>query len=294
MQLVRVSITDPQNVLDTYGALAKYRIERDTVETMATASEVTTGTVVGGTTPQTEYEYADPTGVAGTHWYRVRYSTASPSVAADYSGYGAVFQAGSPAGQIVTLETIKTWTSIGDTTDDAWLSMAVNAMNRAILRAIGVDLGPSPDTTRTYDACHAVRNWTRLWIAGGIRAFTTVEVSTDGITWTDVTTDVRIGPSAQARPPGEPGAYVEFRPYTASCSSFVGYVYVRITGTAFATFGWDAYPDDLVQAAVAGLQRAASDRDGRGSFPTETDMARYLNPATIAYYRNMYFPLGGR
>lgn len=286
--LLRLTVQDPQNVLDTYGALAKYRIERDSTSAMTGASEVTTGTVVAGTT---EYEYADATGVAGTHYYRVRYSTASPTLSTHYSGYGAVFQAGSPGGQIVTLETIKTWTSIADTTDDGWLALAVNAMNRAILRGIGVDLGPSPDTTRTYDTWAAVRNGTRLWIPGGIRAFTTVEASSDGSTWTAITTDVRVGPLPQERAPGEPGAYIEFKPYTASYSSFAGYVYVRITGTAFQTFGWDAYPDDLVQAAVAGLQRAAMDRDGRGSFPTETDMARYLNPATIAYYRHLYFPV---
>jgi hypothetical protein len=291
MQLVRVNIQDPQNVLDTYGALAKYRIERDTTSAMTSASEVTTGTVVAGTT---EYEYADATGVAGTHWYRVRYSTASPTLSTHYSGYGAVFQAGDAGGQVITLETFKTWASIGDTVDDPWLPIAVGSCNGAIFRGIGVDLGPSPDTVRTYDACDAVQNGRRLWIPGGIRTFTTVEVSTDGSTWTDVTSDVRIGPAVHSRRPGEPGAFVEFKPYTSSYSSFAGYAYVRITGPAFATFGWDAYPMDLVQAAVAAMQRAITDRDGRGSFPTETDMARYLNPATIAYYRNMYFPLGGR
>lgn len=191
---------------------------------------------------------------------------------------------------IVSLATIKTWTSIADVVDDAWLTIAVDACNRAIFRGIGVDLGPSPDATRTYDVRDATRDLTRLRIPGGIRAFTTVEVSNDGTTWVAITSDVRIGPAAHLREPGEPGSFIEFKPYTATYSSFMTFVYVRITGTAFATFGWDEYPSDLVQSAVAALQRAATDRDGRGSFPTETDMARYLNPATIAYYRNLYRP----
>ena len=297
MQLVRVSITDPQNVLDTYGALAKYRIERDTTSAMSGAAEIATGTVVAGTT---EYEYADATGVAGTHWYRVRYSKASPSVAADYSGYSAVFQAGSPAGQLITLDGYKVWANIpqADIDDDGWLVTSINAVNRAALgpTGVGVDLGPSPDTVRTYDLIGpdgyslVVRNGTRLPIPGGIRDFTTVEVSTDGTTWTDITTSVRVGPLPQARAAGDPGDYIELKPYNLTTTGFLGYVYVRITGPAFATFGWDAYPEDLVQAAYVAVQRMSRERDSQGQYLTETNALRYLDKALLASYRNRYFP----
>lgn len=287
--LLRITVSDPQNVIDTYGAAPLYRIERATTSAMSGASEVTTGVVVAGTT---EYEYPDPTGVAGTHWYRVRYSTATPSVAADYSGYGPVFQGGAPAGEVINLEMAKTWTKVDDTVDDGWLAMGVNAMNRAILRGVGVDLGPSPDTTRYYDGCRAVRNGTRLWIPGGIRSFATVAVTEDsGSSWTTITSDVRIGPNSHSRAPGEPGAFLEFVAYPTTRSRFPsGSDDVRVTCTEFAGFGWDAYPADLVQAGLSALQRMATDHDGRGTFPTETDAARYLNPATIGYYRGMYFP----
>lgn len=197
-----------------------------------------------------------------------------------------------PTGSPINLGMSKTYLGISDTDDDAWLPYGVGAVNRAFVRAIGVDLSPSADTARTYDADSAVRDGSRLWVPGGIRAFTAVEVSSDASTWTAVTSDVRIGPATQDRPPGEPGSYVEFKPYVSgSLGTFWGYAYVRITGTAGATFGWDDWPDDAVQACLAALQRLHADRGGRGSYPTETDAARYLNPATIAYYRGMYFPL---
>ena len=287
--LVRVSITDPQNILDTYGTGALYRIERGSSSAMSDASEITAAEV---SNDGTEYEYRDQTGVAGTHWYRLRYSKASPSVASDYSGYGAVFQAGALSGEVITLETFKTWADIDDTVDDPWLPLAIGSCNRAIIgpSGVGLDLGPSPDTTRTYDASAAVRNGTRLYIPGGIRSFTTVEVSTDEATWTAVTSDVRIGPASHERPPGEPGSYIEFKPYTASYSTFAGYHYIRITGTAFATFGWDAWPMDLVQAAVAATKRMMQDRQGRSEFPNETNALRYIDKALLMSYRARYFP----
>jgi hypothetical protein len=293
--LVRLTVQDPQNVLDTYGAGALIRLERDTSSAMSGATEATTIPVVAGTT---EYEYRDTTGVAGTHWYRSRYSKASPSVGADYSGYGPVFQAGAAAGEVITLETVKTWADIDDTIDDGWLALAVGAVNRAIVggNGIGVDLGPSPDTTRTYDLETAegrratVRGDTRRIIPGGIRAFTTVEVSVDGTTWVEVTSDVRVGPAVHERAPGEPGSWIEFKPHVSGgLWSFAGYRYLRITGIAFQTFGWDAWAMDLVQAAVAALQRMSLERDRNGQFPSETNALRYLDPRLLAHYRLMYF-----
>jgi hypothetical protein len=284
--LVRVNIADPQDVIDRLGAGALYRIERATTSAMADTTEVGVGLIEAGTT---EYEFRDPTGIDGSHWYWSRYSTGTPGGDSDYSGYSAPQQAGAPGGQVITLETAKTWCNIGDTVDDAWFPYAVGAMNRAIIRSISVDIGPSPDTTRTYDACKATQEGRRLRIPGGIRAFSTVEGSSDGTTWTAITTAVRVGPLAQARPYGEPGGYIEFKPYNAMASTFLAYSYVRITGLAFATFGWDAYPDDLVQAALSGLQRMILDRRGQGNFPTETDAARYINADLICDYRGMNF-----
>lgn len=295
--LVRWHIDDPQNVLDTFGAGALSRIEKSDDYTPATAGSATWSalTTVAVVATTTEHEYAHSAGVAGTTWYRIRYSTASPTLSTHYSGYGPVFQGGAPGGEVITLEVAKTYLGISDTDDDPWLPYAIGAINRAIIRRIGVDIGPSPDTTRYYDGCDAVRDGTRLWIPGGIRAFLTVAVSTDGgTTFTAVTNDVRIGPNAHSRPAGEPGAYIEFKSTAAISGAWScfpdGTDNVRITATAFEGFGWSAYPDDLVQAGLAALQRLNADRSGRGAFPTETDAARYLNPVTMSHYHDMYFP----
>jgi hypothetical protein len=285
--LVRLGVQDPQNIIDTYGTGAVLRLERDTVSTMATVSEVTTIAVVAGTT---EYEYKDATGVAGTHWYRSRFSKATPADPTDYSGYGSVFQAGAASGEVITVETAKTWTGITDTADDGWVTIAVGACNRHVVgpRGLGMDLGPSPDTVRPYDASAAVQLGRRLWIRAGIRSFTKVEVSTDNATWTDVTTQMRVGPAAHERAPGEPGHYIEVIP--GESLDLRGYRSVRITAPAFTGFGWEAWPMDIVQASLSAIQRLAADRGGRGSFPTETDIGRYFDPRTLKAYRAIYDP----
>jgi len=196
---------------------------------------------------------------------------------------------------VITLANYKTWAGIADTDDDGWLAMAIASVDRAISGSIGVDLSSSADTVRTYDLigpdgrCLATNDETRLWIPGGIRAFTKVEVSSDGTTWTEVTTEVRVGPLAQYRPSSEPGDYIEFKPYTTAYGSFAGYVYVRITGTTLVTFGWSAWPDDLVQAAYVAVQRMSRERDSQGQYLTETNALRYLDKNLLNAYRWRYF-----
>lgn len=287
--LIRINVLDPQNVLDTYGAGALVRLERATASTMSGASEITTVAVVAGTT---EYEYKDTTGVAGTHWYRSRYSKATPSVAADYGGYSSAFQAGAASGEVITLDLAKTWCSIGDTTDDPWMPMAVNAMNRAIVNGVGIDLGPSPDTERVYDGARAARCGDRLYIPGGIRTFTAVEITVDGgSTWTAVTSDVRLGPRPWDRTPGEPYGWVEFLDPLAITGTYrrfpSGRGDVKVTAAAFEGFGFDAWPSDIIQDGLSGLQRMSLDRDraGGSGFPNETNAARYLNAALLRSYR---------
>lgn len=282
--LLTITIADPANQLQAFGAGAKVYIQRGTTDSVDDSSALGTVAIVAGTT---EYEYADAAGTPGTDRYFFRYGTASPATADDYSGWTGPVLAGALAGGPLSLEMAKNWTTTTDTADDAWLSLAVRAVNRAAVDAVGVDLGPSPDTTRQYDAEAVVRDGTRLWIPGGLRAFLTVATG-DGSTWTTVTSSVRIGPLAHSRPAGEPGAYIEVVP-GQSIRLDASY-FVRITATAFAGFGWDAWPMDLVHDALAAVQRMAKDRDGQGAYPTETAAMRYLAKPLWHGYRDRYFP----
>lgn len=282
--LLRILVSDPANVLQAYGAGAKVYIQKGTTDSVGDSSALTSVSVVAGTT---EYEYADAAGTPGTDRYFIRYGTATPATADDYSGWTGPLLAGALSGEVITLETVKAWGNIDDDDDDGWLPLAIGACNRAIINGVGVDLGPSPDTTRTYDASAVIAR-RRLWIPGGIRAFTTVEVG-DGTTWSDVTTSVRVGPLAHSRTPGEPGAYIEVKP-DATITLDSSY-FIRITGTAFQTFGWEAWPMDLVQAGVSAIQRVSLERDRQGQYPTETNMLRYLDPRVLMAYRALYFPV---
>lgn len=288
-QLLTFRLADPQNALDTYGAGALIRVERDTVATFATASEITTIAIVAGTT---EYEYRDQTGVAGTHYGRWRLSKASPSVAADYSGYLGSYQYGALSGEVISLETAKAWLGIADTDDDPWLPIAIGAINRTIVRTVGIDLGPSPDTTRRLHGRDATEHGTHLWVAGGIRAFTTVEFL-EGSTWVDVSTDIMLAPEAWEKPPDQPYSRLAFVDQPTTRSRFPsGIRDVRVTGTAFQTFGWDAWPDDIVQVANVALQRCYAERNA-GGMVTESTVSRYIkwDNETLLAYRRLYFPM---
>lgn len=187
---------------------------------------------------------------------------------------------------VITLSTYKTWAGISDTDDDDWLQTAVDAVAAAVEREVGSDLGSSADTTRTYDGSNATDGGRRLRIPGGIRAFTAVEVSNDASTWTAVTDDVRLGPPTWEKPSERPYSYIESKPDKSVCLG--SYVYVRVTGTTNITFGWAAWPDEVVQDALVAVQRMMLERGQQGQYPNETSAVRYLNKRMLATYRGIY------
>lgn len=286
--LLQYTIQDPQDLLDDFGAGAVIRIERssDYDSTTGTGSwtERTTKAVVAGTT---SYEYRDTTATEGTDWFRWRASTSSPSVSTDYSGYLGYWRSGLSSGPLA-LETIKTTTGNNDTVDDGWAALYVNAINAAICRDLGVDFSPSPDTTRTYDACEVTNDGRRLWVPGGIRSFTAVQTG-DGTTWTTVTSYVRVGPLAHSRPIGTPGSFIEVIP--GQTTRLDDSYFVKITGTAFFAFGWDAWPADIVQVGTTAYDRARAERAmGGAEFPTSSTVSRFIkwDRDLLRHYRETY------
>jgi hypothetical protein len=292
--LLDITVPNPQDQLDAYDTGALIYVNRGTTDSVGDSSQVTTIPIVATTVL---YQYADPAGTPGTDRYWVRYGKASIVTADDASGWTGPILAGALAGGPLSMEVLKNWAAIDDTADDRWLPVAMEAINRAVISpaGIGLDLGPSPDTVRTFDGDSATNRGDRLRVPGGIRTFTTVEISTDGgVTWEDVTADVRLGPKAWERGSGEPYSYLEFKDANAISGPYTwfppGRDNIRITGPAFGTFGWDAWAWDIVQDALAAFQRMQDDRRKLGDYPTETAAMRYLTQPLMKIYRDRYFP----
>jgi hypothetical protein len=122
-----INVDDPDDLLSGYGAGALIRVERDSSSAFGSATEITTIAIVPSTT---EYEYWDTTGTS-SHYYRTRYSKASPSVATDYSAYSDTFQVGTPS-SYASLEDVKKTLAVDGTTHDELLVDLIGDVSRDI------------------------------------------------------------------------------------------------------------------------------------------------------------------
>ena len=206
--LIRTTVEDPQDTLDTYGAGALIRIERDSVQTMTGATEVTTQAVAATTT---QYEYRDQTGVQGTSWYRTRFSIATPTLPAHYSAYstprrGAGYDYTWPALALARM-------GKSATSDTTVLQSLADGINRDLNRRLGYFVGPSDDTLRVLHGDNAQPHCygRRIYIPGGIRTLTAVRIATQtgGTLAAATLADFNLGPDAWEMPPDEPYQYVE-------------------------------------------------------------------------------------
>ena len=290
--IIDITVDSPQDKIDVFGTGALIYINRGTTDDVGASSQVHTIAIDPATVL---YQWADPAGTPGTDRYWFRFGKSTIVTADDASGWTGPLLAGALGAGPLTMETLKNWAAITDTVDDKWLPIALNAINRAVIRGVGLDLGPAPDTVRTFDGDSATQRGQRLRIPAGIRAYVTVEISSDGgATWDDVTSAGRLGPKACEMLSGDPYDYLEFKDQAAITGSYTwfppGRDNIRITVTAFEGFGWSAWPWDLVQDALAAFQRLQLDRQRLGSYPTETSAMRYLTKELLAAYRDRYFP----
>lgn len=144
-----------------------------------------------------------------------------------------------------------------DTTYDTQIQKKVDAANARVTEYIGLYIGPSSDTVRTYDVPLTVTpdGFRRLFIPGGIRTATLLEVATQtgGTFSTVASTDYFLRPLATSLPTG--AAFTEIwmsNLPVGSVSGFSGgYGVVRITGT----FGPAAVPSSLVEIATTLAKR---------------------------------------
>lgn len=110
MLKLAINVDDPADLLSGYGAGALIRVERASTSAFLDATEILTIPIVTGTS---RYERWDTTGTSD-HWYRVRYSTASPAVATAYKD--------------VTGSAETTFTQqAGESADQMWAAIAIFA-----------------------------------------------------------------------------------------------------------------------------------------------------------------------
>lgn len=291
MQKLILDVDDPDDLLDGYGTGALIRVERDTSESMATSAEITTIPIVVG---QLEYEYWDQTGTPADY-YRVRYSKASPLLDTDYSDYSPVFQATTPA-QYTDLFKVKSQAKIEDDTDDAFLIDAIDAADAWMRGEMhGIFIGPSTDTSRTFDLPKASRT---VFIPGGVRSVSSLQIReyTGGPLQTILASDYVLRPQAWQRLAGMTTDRIEFVDSIGITGSYThfyaGYGTAVVNSTAF---GPEKVPPDLSRIAttvVIWLHRSRAAGEGAviGNIDTgELIVNRVLTPFdgwTLQRYRN--------
>lgn len=153
-----------------------------------------------------------------------------------------------------------------NTDSDDLIDNAIAAAGSTITNYVGVEIGPSSDTTRLYDGRDATRNGTRLWIPGGIRTLTQVRLAdeTSGTLTTATLGDFLLRPKAFQRRADAPALYIDISENPAgSYAWFPPYQdNVELTGT----FGYAAVPsivaDRAASLAVRMFQARASGERG--------------------------------
>ncbi len=126
---------------------------------------------------------------------------------------------------------------------------AANAANAEINDYVGFYIGPSNDTTRTFDGQDAVRAGTRLWIRGGIRRLTAISLgwASNDTSITGLVTDVNLMPRAYDMAPGMPAQWLDVVRYPAGTF----YVFPPFTGNILLTgdFGMAVTPAHVLDIA---------------------------------------------
>lgn len=174
--LVRVSVLAPDDVLRDYGAGALIRLERSATSTGAYA-EVATKAIV---TETYSYEIFDSAG-ATTDYYRVRYSTATPTLAIHYSAYEPVFSPSAPTSYATLDELLIT---MGQSTSDTrFLATAERRLVEAT-RDLDREIGYSALRTTGTRIVHGDGTGT-LHVHGGIVSLTGIDIRlSTGAAWT--------------------------------------------------------------------------------------------------------------
>lgn len=190
--------------------------------------------------------------VVDSEWLRVTAGagTTTWTVTRGYNGTTAATHL--IAATVTLIDDEGEWTSASHMMDTLGLTTAaqlavlepcVDAANAEITRRVGRFLGPASETTRTYRRIEPDEGGRVLWIPGGIRSFTTIELRRTSLdAWETVTSgDVVVGPPSWDLRPGQPYAWVEFIDDPAGdWGSFPWHGEARFSGSLFGPEEVDA------------------------------------------------------
>lgn len=138
---------------------------------------------------------------------------------------------------------------------DTVIQSKVDAANARILEYVEMFVGPSSDTSRTYDF-ESCRNRRRLWIRGGIRSVSalTVAGNTNATAIAATIGDVLVRPLASQRLSADyPGTelWLSDVPSGQVTDFYPGYGVIVVTGA----FGFASVPPSLVEVATTLAKR---------------------------------------
>lgn len=245
---------DADDAIAGYGGTAYVYLEKSATEN---GSYAAAGSALISVASGDAYYVWDATGDATT-WYRSRIGNGT-----SYSDYSDPFQATETPTAPVSIDALKRRLRITDAKDDSYLATVVSSVNDWVIERVGMDISPSGTATRTLDG-----DGTReVFVPGGLRSVTTVEVSTDyGATWTAVNASVTLLPESWRKPPSEPY-------HTLRLAEGSGLVFPDGEGTVRVTsseWGYEQWPARVVEVAETiavrmYIARSSGQRDVIGS-----------------------------
>lgn len=211
-------------------------------------------------------------------------------------GYNSTTAASHLISAAVTLVPDAEWTGLGHMMDTLGLTTAdqaavmlpcVEAANAEVSRRVGIFLGPSADTVRTYDGSGAVRDGTRLPIPGGIRSLSQVRLasSTGGTLTTATLADFVLRPKTHEMRPGAAHLWVDA---IGSDRFSDGYDNVELTGE----FGPAAVDADCARIAdmIAARMYQYSESGGDLTLPSASKFVYKDDADKLASIRAEHFP----
>jgi len=240
--ILTLNVPNPDQLLNAgaYGAGAVVQVQSAALE----AGPFTDDGTVPLVTAVTSYTHYDLDGTTTT-WYRTRYENAAGVVVSEWSDSFLPNQS-SALGQYVTPAALKLRLGITGTANDLLFDQICDETNQWIESYTGRVLAPIGSATYLFDGYGLSSPYLISLGRLGARAVTSIEVSTDGVTFGSplASTLYSLRPLAQDRAlSGEPASHIYL---TTGYRLPYGYGNIRITMTA----GFAVIPDDVRAVAI--------------------------------------------